>query len=134
MILDVKKLNALKEYSGEREFSFTPPSNLVDIPYVSFDGDAVTKIFFDILENGNVEVTGEIRYRLKGLCSRCLSETQAEIVGEVKALYVKTSDGEDYTFDGNRIDLTELFYDSIVWSMPRTLSCGEGCQGLSYEG
>ena len=48
MILDVKKLNGLKEYSGESEFAFDPPEDLIDIPYVSFGGNAEAKISYDI--------------------------------------------------------------------------------------
>lgn len=132
MILDVKKLNGKKEFSGEAEFRFDPAEELADIPYVSFDGPAVAKIFYDIYEDGEVTVKGEVRYRLKGLCSRCLTPTQTEVVGEIDARYSKRDDGENYVYDGNVADLTELFRDCIVWSMPRTLSCGEECKGISY--
>lgn len=132
MILDVKKLNGLKEYSGEAEFSFQPPEDLADIPYVSFDGQAVAKISYDIFENGDVEIHGEVRYALKGLCSRCLSEARAEIAGAIDACFTKNGEGEDYTYDGNVADLTQAIYDSIVWSMPRVLSCGEDCKQISF--
>lgn len=132
MILDVKKLNGLKEYSGEAEFAFDPPEDLIDIPYVSFGGNAVAKISYDIFEDGEVKISGEVKYRLKGLCSGCLKETETEVTGGIEARYTRNGDGEDYAYDGNIIDLKELFYDSIVWSMPRALSCGEDCKGVEY--
>ena len=132
MILDVKKLNGLKQYSGEAEFSFQPPENLVDIPYVSFSGTAVAKICYELFEDGSAEVRGTVKFRLKGLCSRCLKETEREVTGEIDARFVRRENGEDYVYDGNIIDLTELFNDSVVFAMPRVLSCGENCEGLSY--
>lgn len=132
MILDVKKLNGLKEYSGEAEFSFQPSENLVDIPYVSFSGKAVAKIRYDLFEDGSAQVRGTVTYRLKGLCSRCLKETETEVTGEINARYVREDNGEDYVYDGNVIDLTELFNDSVVFGMPCVLSCGEGCEGITY--
>ena len=68
MILDVKKLNGLKEYTGTAEFTFEPEAALIDIPYVSFDGNAVARISYEIFEDGAVEVKGDVSYRLKGLC------------------------------------------------------------------
>lgn len=132
MILDVKKLNGLKRYSGEAEFSFQPPENLVDIPYVSFSGNAVAKIFYDLLQDGSAEIRGTVTYRLKGLCSRCLKETETEVTGEIDARFVTKDNGEDYVYDGFIIDLSELFNDSVVFSMPRVLLCGEGCEGITY--
>lgn len=132
MILDVKKLNGLKEYSGEAEFVFDPPERLLDIPYVSFSGKAVAAIRYELFEDGTAEVRGTVTYRLKGLCSRCLKETETEVSGEISARYVREDNGEDYVFDGNTVDLTELFNDSVVFSMPRVLLCGEDCKGIVY--
>ena len=79
-----------------------------------------------------MEISGEVKYRLKGLCSGCLKETEKEVTGKIEARCTRSGDGEDYAYDGNIIDLKELFYDSIVWSMPRALSCGEDCKGVEY--
>ncbi|MFR2945280.1 MAG: YceD family protein, partial [Lachnospiraceae bacterium] len=109
MILDVKKLNGLKEYTGTAEFTFEPEAALIDIPYVSFDGNAVARISYEIFEDGAVEVKGDVSYRLKGLCSRCLKETATDVKSCVDAVYLTEDNGEDYAYDGNKIDLSELF-------------------------
>lgn len=129
MILDVKKLNGLKQYIGTAEFTFEPSAELIDIPYVSFAGNAVSKISYEIFEDGAVEVRGSVRYRLKGLCSRCLQETETDVECPIDAVYLTTDNGEDYVYDGNKIDLSELFGDTIVFGMPRVFSCGDGCKG-----
>ena len=130
MILDVKKLNGLKEYTGTAEFTFEPEAALIDIPYVSFDGNAVARISYEIFEDGAVEVKGDVSYRLKGLCSRCLKETATDVKSCVDAVYLTEDNGEDYAYDGNKIDLSELFKDTIVFGMPGALSGGDGCKGV----
>lgn len=133
MILDVKRLNGLKEYSGEREFSFNPSETLIDIPYVSFFGEAKAKISYDIFDDDLVEIRGCVEYRLKGLCSRCLNDAEESVCGEIFARYTKEGDGEDYAYDGRTIDLSELFNDAVVFSVPRVLSCKDGCVGIAEK-
>lgn len=129
MILDVKKLNGLKEYTGTAEFTFEPKAELIDIPYVSFDGNATAKISYEIFEDGAVEVRGSVRYRLKGLCSRCLKEAETDVESPIDAVYLTEDNGEDYAYNGNKIDLGELFNDTIVFSLPNVFTCGDGCKG-----
>lgn len=129
MILDVKKLNGLKEYTGTAEFTFEPEAELIDIPYVSFAGNAMAKISYEIFEDGAVEVRGNVRYRLKGLCSRCLKEAETDVESPIDAVYLTEDNGEDYAYNGNKIDLGELFNDTIVFSLPNVFTCGDGCKG-----
>ena len=129
MILDVKKLNGLKEYTGTAEFTLEPSEKLIDIPYVSFAGKAFAKISYEIFEDGAVEVKGSVKYRLKGLCSRCLNETETEVESPIDALYLTEDNGEDYAYNGYMIDLSVLFNDTIVFGMPNVFSCGNGCKG-----
>ena len=123
MILDVKKLNGLKEYTGTAEFTFEPEAELIDIPYVSFAGNATAKISYEIFEDGAVEVRGSVRYRLKGLCSRCLKEAETDVESPIDAVYLTEDNGEDYAYNGNKIDLGELFNDTIVFSLPNVFTC-----------
>ena len=134
MILDVKKLNGLKEYTGTAEFTFEPEAELIDIPYVSFAGNATAKISYEIFEDGAVEVRGNVRYRLKGLCSRCLKEAEMDVESPIDAVYLTEDNGEDYAYNGNKIDLGELFNDTIVFSLPKVFTCGDGCKGAPEDG
>ena len=36
MIIDVRKLNAQKRYSGSMEFDYSAPETLIEIPFVKF--------------------------------------------------------------------------------------------------
>ena len=45
MIIDVKKLNAQKKYSGHMEFEYSALESLIEIPFVKFSSPV--KIDFD---------------------------------------------------------------------------------------
>ena len=38
MIIDIRKLNAQKKYSGSMEFEYSAPETLIEIPFVKFVG------------------------------------------------------------------------------------------------
>ena len=108
MIIDVRKLNAGKTYSGRLEFEYMAPESLIDIPF------------------------GKVSYGLEGQCSRCLKEASERVEGEIDAYFQPFEDGEDYSYSSGIIHLEDAVNDAIMASMPRTLSCGENCQGIRY--
>ncbi len=86
--IDVRKLNAKKQYAGDLSFTYVAADELISIPFVQFSAPVDVKLHYEILEDDSVEVTGTIRFVLKGNCSRCLKETQREFTGEVDAYFV----------------------------------------------
>ena len=133
MIIDIRKLNAQKKYSGSMEFSYTAPEELLDIPFVKFASPVVVKFDYELYEDDSLEIRGSISYRLEGQCSRCLKETSQEIEGEIDAYFQPVKNGEDYTYTNGIVDLTKAVNEAIMASLPFTLSCGEDCEGISFH-
>ncbi len=132
MIIDVRKLNAQKKYSGRLEFEYEAPENLIDIPFVKFSSPVKVEVEYELFEDDSLELRGKILYTLEGQCSRCLKETSERVEGELDAYFQPFKGGEDYAYSGGVIDLTNAVNDAIMSSMPRTLSCGENCQDIRY--
>ena len=132
MIIDVRKLNAQKKYSGTLEFEYEAPENLIDIPFVKFSSPVKVEAEYELFEDDSLELQGKILYTLGGQCSRCLKETSERVEGELDAYFQPFKGGEDYAYSGGVIDLTNAVNDAIMSSMPRTLSCGENCQDIRY--
>ena len=116
MIIDVRKLNAGKTYSGRLEFEYMAPESLIDIPFVRFSAPVKVEAEFELYEDD----------------SRCLKEASERVEGEIDAYFQPFEDGEDYSYSSGIIHLEDAVNDAIMASMPRTLSCGENCQGIRY--
>lgn len=132
MIIDVRKLNAQKKYSGTFEFEYEAPENLIDIPFVKFSSPVKIEAEYELFEDDSLELRGKVLYTLEGQCSRCLKETSERVEGELDAYFQPFKGGEDYAYSGGVIELTNAVNDAIMSSMPRTLSCGENCQDIRY--
>lgn len=122
--IDVRKLTAKKISEGALAFTFAADADLLDIPFVGFEGETEAELTYRIFEDDSVEVTGRIAFVLKGACSRCLSETRARFTGDVEGVFFPgESDGENYGYAGGKIDLTELMRDSVMFALPARLLC-----------
>ena len=134
--LDVRKLNTEKKYSGDLLFEFEGEQDLIDIPYVSFSSPIKAELHYEILEDDSVEITGKVTFSLKGLCSRCLKETECEVIGEADGYFVPRGgkmEAEDYTYANGMIDLREFLRDTVLFSMPANLICSETCRAPDYK-
>lgn len=133
MIIDIRKLNAQKKYFGDMEISYDAPESLIEIPFVRFAAPVKVSFAYDVYEDDSFEIRGTVRFTLTGQCSRCLQAATCDVEGELEAYFQPTNDAEDYAYSGGKVDLTRAVDDAIMACMPFTLSCGEGCQGLSYN-
>ena len=134
MIIDIRKLNAQKKYTGHLEFEYSAPETFIQIPFVKFAAPINVSFDYELFEDDSLEIRGTISYTLQGQCSRCLQETETLIVGELDAFFEDRSDYEDYGYTNGRVDLTQAVEDSIMASMPYVLLCKEDCDGISYNG
>ena len=132
MIIDIRKLNTQKRYSGSMEFEYSAPEELIEIPFVKFSAPVKIVFDFELFEDDSIEIKGKIFYRLEGQCSRCLKEAYCDVEGEISAYFEPTTDCEDYSYSGGIVRLEKAFDDAIMVSMPFTISCGEDCKGLEY--
>ncbi len=134
MIIDVRKLNAQKKYFGSMEFEYSAPENLIEIPLVKFASLVKVVFEYDLYEDDSLEIKGTVSYKLEGQCSRCLKEAKADVVGELDAYFQPCKDYEDYGYANGVIDLKKAVDDAIMASMPFSISCGEDCKEISYNG
>ena len=132
MIIDIRKLNAQKQYTGEMEFAYSAPETLVSIPFVRFASPIKVAFTYELYEDDSLEIRGTVTYRLEGQCSRCLNPATVEVQGELDAYFEARSDFEDYGYTNGKVDVTKAVEDAIMLSMPFSLSCGEDCKGISY--
>lgn len=133
MIIDIRKLNAQKKYFGDMQLEYVAPENLIDIPFVKFAAPVTVTFSYELYEDDAFEIRGNVRFSLKGQCSRCLQAATCEVEGELDACFEPKKDAEDYSYSNGRVDLTKAVDDAIMACMPYNLSCGEQCKGLSYE-
>lgn len=89
-----------------------------------------------------VTIKGEISYRLRAVCCRCLEPfiidqrlpwmeefRQADRVMSVDAVEYDDASGM-WWFHGRSIDLTEPVRENIITSLPAKAVCREDCRGL----
>ena len=133
MIVDIRKLNAKKLYSGSMEFSYSAPADLLTIPYVKFAEPVKVQFNYELYEDDAFEINGTVTYTLEGQCSKCLQDAKEQVVGELSALFEPTPDAEDFSYSNGIVQLKQAVDESIMASMPFTLSCGEDCEALRYS-
>ncbi|MBE7084923.1 MAG: DUF177 domain-containing protein [Clostridiales bacterium] len=133
MIIDIRKLKVQKCYSGEMEFSYSAPEDLIEIPFVKFSSPVSVRFSFELYEDDALEINGTVSYTLEGECSRCLKETSTTVEGELNALFEPKKVGEDYVYSGGIVDLKKAVDEAIMASMPYTLSCGDDCKSIDYN-
>ncbi len=132
MIIDIRQLNVQKKYTGEMEFSYDAPVDLIEIPFVQFATPVTVRFSYELYEDDALEIKGNVIFALEGQCSRCLKEARAEIVGDLDALFEPKKDSEDYSYFGGKVDLKKAVDEAIMACMPFALSCGENCESIGY--
>ena len=106
----------------------------------TFAGDPVTfvgtaKLSGTYVYDGKtfrVDADAEASYETT--CARCnkpMVKTLAFSFTEhfVRSVF-KTEDDELYPYEGEKLDLTEAFFDNLFLEMPMTSVCSESCKGL----
>lgn len=133
MIIDIRKLNAQKKYSGHLEFSYDAPQELLDIPFVKFVSPVAVSFDYELYEDDSMDIRGTVSYQLAGQCSRCLKDAKQTVEGEIDAYFQPVKDCEDYSYSNGVIHLQKAVDEAIMASLPFTLSCGEDCEGISFK-
>ncbi len=133
MVIDVRKLNAQKKYSGTLEWEEEGDETLVDIPYVKFSSPIKVSIKFELYEDDALEIKGKISFDLQGKCSRCLEDAKMTVEGDIQALFEPFENGEDYVYSRGLINTKEAVNDAVMACMPKVLLCKEDCVGIQYK-
>ena len=130
MKIEVKKLNALKKYTGTFEYDYQPPEDICLVPLCKVDGSVKVKGSFEIYKDDSVGVNFTVKYSIKGQCSYCLKDAEKEVEEAFDILFVTEDDPENYRYDGVNIDLNTAVDDAILFSQPNILLCTEDCTGI----
>ena len=133
MIIDVARQIALKQYRGDFSFEYDCPAELVILPSARIDGKV--KVFgeFEIYDDDSVGVSLKLRYTLSGVCSYCLEPAQKQVEYESDILFLPEDDGENYSCNGFKINLTTAVNDAVLFSQPQILLCRPGCKGIEIK-
>ncbi len=133
MILDIRKLNAERKYEDTLSFAVPVDQSLVSLPDVELVEIRVEGSYV-IYDDDSVDVTGKVRYLLRGACTRCLSPAEKWVEAAWNACYVKDEPDEDsYLYEKGKIDLTQSVKDTVAMSMPYKLLCSSDCAGIEYQ-
>lgn len=133
MKIEVKKLNALKKYTGVFDFDYLPPDDICIIPLCKIAGAVKVEGSYEIYEDGSVGVNFTLNYLIKGQCSYCLKDTETNVKEDFDVLFVTEDDFDNYRYDGINIDLKTAVDDAILFSQPNILLCGEDCTGIDIN-
>lgn len=129
MKIDLKSLRNSGKIESNFCFEYSPESDLLFIP------SAVLNL--PVMVTGNVTLTdkhaclveGEICYKVKGLCTRCLAETENDYVVPFSQ-YVEQNNEEGYSVVNDTVDLAKIVDDEIMLNTPTTFLCSEDCKGI----
>lgn len=130
MELEIKKLNALRKYTGEFSFEYAPAEDLNLVPLCKINGMVKVSGEYEIFDDDSVEIRLTVDYYLKGQCSYCLNDAEKQIKFTTEVLYLTEKDNDNYYYDGNKLDLKPAVNDAILISQPNVLLCKEDCKGI----
>ena len=107
------------EFPIDKEVNLTP-----DIQMVS--GEFIGEIQLE----DKVYISGDIKVLVKGVCSRCLADTQEEVLIEVDEVFSERPIEEEYRYKSGMVDLSEMVRDKLLSFQPSVLLCHKDCKGL----
>lgn len=129
MELEVKRLIAHGEYTGNFSFCYLPSENLCLVPLCKI-GEVKVSGEYEFFDDDSVGIKLTVNYLLSGQCSYCLNDAKKEISYTSEVLFVPENDDENYYYDGNKINLKTAVDDAILMSQPYVLLCKEDCKGI----
>lgn len=89
----------------------------------------------EVVTDGRLTATGEVRARWSGTCRRCLREVGGELVVEVREVFEPdpAPDADTYPLGADRVDLAEMVRDAVLLALPLAPLCEEACAGPAPE-
>ena len=133
MIIDVARLIALKKFNGGFSFEYDCPADLVILPSARIEGKVKVEGEYEIYEDDSVGVNLKISFLLAGQCSYCLEPATKQVEYETDVLYLPEDDGENYSYNGLKINLTTAVNDAVLFSQPQILLCRPDCKGIEIK-
>ncbi len=129
MILDLRKLKRSGKDSSDFFFEYFPQKELVDIPSAEIDGAVKVNGTVTLTGEHSCYVEGEVVFKLRGECTRCLKDAEQEFLAEfAEALEHDNEDG--YSLKNDTVDLSVIVDDVIAMNIPVSFLCDEDCKGI----
>ena len=118
-------------------FSFSWEGTLPPQPYaggtVVFSGPATLSGTY-VYDGKTFRVDAEATASYETTCARCGDAMIQRLTFPFTERFVrsvfKTEEDELYPYEGEKLDLTEAFFDNLFLEMPMTSVCSESCKGL----
>ncbi len=132
MILDLRDIKKKGKDSLDFFFEYTPQEQLIT--------ESFLEIVNPIAISGRVTLSGEhsafvecqVTFKIKGSCTRCLTETEKEYSVDIAEHCDEESD-DGYPVVMDRIDLSKIVSDAVIMNLPVTFLCKPDCLGLCAE-
>lgn len=82
-------------------------------------------------EGTKVSVKGEIEYDYSFLCDRCGSKSTMKVKSAFDEVFdINPGDEEFYQYEGDRLDMSTMLRDCVIFSIPQRRVCADSCKGL----
>ena len=133
MIISVKE--AIRRVGEPFPFEWTGPIEPQEYAgkTVVFCGEATLKGVC-VYDGKTFRVDAEATAAYETVCARCGEPMIQPLSFAISERFVrpmfKTEDDEFYTYEGEKLDLGEAFFDNLFLEMPMTTVCSESCRGL----
>lgn len=118
-------------------FSFAWEGGLTPQPYaggeIVFSGPAKLSGTY-VYDGKTFRVDADASVSYETTCSRCGEPMIQSLAFSFSERFVrsvfKTEDDELYPYEGEKLDLTNAFFDNLFLEMPMTSVCNPSCKGL----
>lgn len=131
MIIDFRKIARTGKSEENFFFEFTPDSNVIDIPDAEFSAPVKVNGTATLTDMHSAYIEGEIYFKIKANCTRCLTPTEQEFVAFFNEQV--SADEDSYPVKNDSIDLTKMLEDKIIMTIPVSFLCKEDCKGICFN-
>jgi uncharacterized protein len=99
--------------------------------WVPADAEVAADLVLEVVADGKLTATGEVRTRWQGACRRCLQDVGGELVTEASEVFEAdpAADADTYPLGADRVDLAPMVRDAVLLALPLAPLCRDGCTG-----
>lgn len=128
MIIDFRKIARSGKTEEDFFFEYVPNESVIDIPDAEFSSPVKINGKAVLTDMHSAYISGEIYFKIKGACTRCLEPVEKEFFAE----FAEEVDGQNgsYPVKNDTVDLTRIIEDKIIMTIPVAFLCKEDCKGL----
>jgi uncharacterized protein len=143
-------------FVGLQQLELKPFAFDVDIPAGVIDFDSKLKQSSGLHAKGRAEllnsslaeirVSGDLEVRIDGVCDRCAEPAAYSVADHFDLVYLPAEDDSDDGerevggpglevgyYDGNGLELNDVFREVVLLALPMQLVCEENCKGICPE-